>query len=160
MATVKNLIRRLSFIDENVFKEAVLQPALFIDVARYRVTKMRERCAAEAALQAFDAERSMTLRASKRDQKVTEGYFKARVHKHPRHRQLVATLNESEAREEFSKLLLEAGRMRNTAIKIVAEAQGFEGNRSTMNLERESANRRLSKEARRLFEKRRQLRNE
>lgn len=156
MATVKNLIRRLSVIDENVYKEAVLQPMLYVDLARYRVAKMRERCQAEAALQAFDAERSMTLRASKRDQKVTEGYFKARLHKHPRHRQLVATLNEAEAREEFGKLLLEAGRMRNTAIKIVADAQMVEGHRSTMNLERDNANRRLSTQARKLYAQRRQ----
>ncbi len=156
MATSNELIQRLSVIDENIRKEAVLQPLLFVDLARYRVAKMRERCQAEAALQAFDAERGLSLRANKRGEKVTEGYFKSRLQKHPRHRQLVAALDKAEQREEFGKLLLEAGRMRNSAIKIVAEAQIFEGGRSSMDLERQSANRRLSVEARKLYNRRRQ----
>lgn len=154
MSTVSKLIERLQVIDENIFAEATIMPLLFVDMARYRVAKMRERSQAEAELDAFDAEYSMTLRVKLRDTKTTEGYYKTRLRKQTKHKKLVARVEESKAREEFAKLLLEAGRMRSSAVKILAEARVYEGNPTTMKIDRQNALRRLSKEGRKLESRR------
>jgi hypothetical protein len=156
MKKVSELISQLTVVDENIRAEAIRQPQLFIEAVRYRVRKMRVRAQAEAELEAFDAQLSITLRAKaiRRGDKGTEGYFKARLQKHSKHRSLQAAVNAAEANEEFSKLLIEAYRMRRDAVKILADAQGYEAMREGVDIERSVVHRRLVREARILQTKR------
>lgn len=151
------LVDQLSVIDEDIRHEAVRQPALFIEAVRYRVSRMRIRSQAEAMFEAFVSRRGLVVRARVQGSKerVTEGAIKARVQKHPKFKLLQSALADAEAEEEFSKLLLEAFRMRRDAIKILADAQNYEAGRSVMDLERKDVTRKLSNEARRVQQARR-----
>ena len=157
MSLVGDLIRKLAIISENNVIEAVNQPLLFIEAAKYRVDKMRSTKAAEGALEAFAAERAMRIRAKGTrtgEGRITDSYVKATLQKNPRYRELSAAIDDAEAKEEFSKLLLEAYRMRRDAIKIISDTNGFNAARGTAEIEREQAHKRLSNEARRLQSRR------
>lgn len=151
------LVEHLSVIDEDIRTEAVRQPALFIEAVRYRVSRMRKRAQANAEFEAFVSRRGLVIRARSQGGKdrVTEGAIKARVQKHPKYRLLQSAVSDAEADEEFSKLLLEAYRMRRDAIKILADAQNYEAGRSVMDFERKDIVRKLSNEARRVQQARR-----
>jgi hypothetical protein len=158
MKPVSDIISGLAIVAENIDEEAIVQPLLFVEAARYRVYRMRVRAQAETALDQVTGELGLHIRARKAggSERITNDYIKSRVQKHPRFRRLQSELQQAEQKEEFSKLLLEAYRMRRDAIKIVAEAQAAEGLRQVSGIERESATRRLRIEARRLQARRRQ----
>lgn len=151
MTKSADLIEQLSVIDENINAEAVRQPALFMDAVRLRVACMRRRAQAEAELESFVMRRSLVIRTqSAGKERATEGFIKARVHKHPKFKQYQSALIDAQAEEELAKLLLEAYRQRNSAIKILAESQNYEANKSVMDFERKDATRKLSNRARQI----------
>jgi hypothetical protein len=153
MKPVSDIINSLAIVAENIDEEAIMQPMLFVDAARYRVAKMRVRAQAETALDQITGELGLTIRARGSDssERITNDYIKSRVQKHPKFRRLQTELQQAEQKEEFSKLLLEAYRMRRDALRIVAESQAAEGLRQVSGIERKSAERRLSQEARKLY---------
>lgn len=157
MKKASQLIAQLAVVDENMRAEVINQPVLFVDAVRYRVSKMRQKAQAEAELEYFDSLLGLSIRAKKHvaGEKATEGYYKARLLKHPKHRALQAALSRAEAREEFSKGIVEAYRMRRDALKILADAQGYESMRAVSEVEKATAYRRLSIEARKLQDSRR-----
>lgn len=157
MRSLKEIISAIAIVDENVRNEAIRQPVLFINAVRYRVRKMRERAAAASALEQFSAEYVLSLRAKKRGEKLTEGYFKGRLQKSVLYRQRVQELHRTEEREEFAKLILEAYRMRRDAIRIIADAQNYEGIKEGSEIERMEAHRKLSKKAQELYKRRRRI---
>lgn len=155
MLKVSRLIESLSVVDENILAVAAGQPLLFVEASRYRVAKMRQRSRAEAALEACASELGLRFRTpTGNEQRITEGYVKTRLLKHPRYRQMKEEVDRAEEREEFAKLLLEAYRMRRDAIKIIADAQTYEGAKGAYQVERDDMHRRLSNEARKLQERR------
>ena len=148
--TSDQLIKELSVLDENVLAEAARQPALFIDAARYRVSKMRKRAQANAALEARWSHLALRIRAQKNEEgerRLTEAALKASVESRRSVKELRAGLERAYEEEEFSKLILEAYRMRRDAIRIIAEAQNIEGIRGTKELEHIEQRNRLRKEA-------------
>jgi hypothetical protein len=150
LVKLSNILRALPVIDENVWAESARQPLLFKDAARYRVSKMRVRSAAKSEMEAFAAQYGLRLRSRL---KVTEGHIKAKVETHPKYRRLRAAYEEAEAREEFSKLVLEAYRQRRDAIQIIAKHEDIEGNKETAEIERLEQRRNLSLRARSLQSK-------
>ena len=158
MKPVSEIINGLKIVAENIDDEAVMQPLLFVDAARYRVAKMRIRAQAETALGQISSELGLSVRArGSGDTRITNDYIKSKVQKHSRYRVAQEELQEAEQKEEFAKLILEAYRMRRDAIKIVAESQAAEGLRQVVGIERESAIRRLKNEARRLYTRKHQV---
>lgn len=153
--TPDELIESLTLVDENVRNEAVRQPILFIEAARYRVLCMRRRARAENEAELFSSQLGLRIRArGAGGDRITNDYIKARVQKNTKFIELQSALNKATANEEFSKLLLEAFRMRRDAIRVIADAQGYEAAKLDYEAERVDQTRRLSIEARKLQAKR------
>lgn len=152
MIGAKELIRRLPVVDENILAEAARNPVFFMDAARYRVSKMRMRLAAEAALEYTSSRISLRLR--RRGEKSTEGAIKAALAIDSRIVPLRQALHSAEASEELAKLILEAIRYRRDAIRIIGEARVYEGVRESSEVERITAKRKLQQTARELNERR------
>jgi len=160
MVGSKELIERLSIVDENVLAEAAKQPLLFIDAARYRVGKMRKRAQADAALDFNRSSLGLKIRKKPSEDRVTEGAIKSLIDIDPTTRSLRAALDEAEAEEELSKLILEAYRYRRDAIRILAEAHVYEGIKESSEVERAETRRKLSRKARELEDRRSKLNND
>ena len=154
------LIAKLALVDENILADAARQPLLFINAARYRVSTMRRRATASAALDAGRASLALRIRAKKEGdggKKFTEAALKEKLENHSAVRALRADLDRAYEGEEFSKLILEAYRMRRDAIRVIAESQNIEGMRGGHEVERAEQNKKLRSRARRLEEQRRYL---
>lgn len=150
------LIDSLAIVDENILAEAAQQPLLFIAAVRYRVRKMRLKAQAEAALEQHDSGLDLRIRArgNKRGEKYTEGTIKATIRTNGPHKELQALYDQAAAEEEFAKGLLEAYRMRRDAIRVLAEAQQYEGIKDTAELDRIREQRKISAQARKLVAER------
>jgi hypothetical protein len=154
---VDQLIRSLAVIDENIRAEAIAQATLFIEASRYRVECMRVRMQAEAEFEAFSSKRWLVIREKKSQvskERITNDQIKSQLQIGSNYRRLKAAVNRAEAEEEFSKLLLEAYRMRRDALKILADAQGYEASKQTAELEKDMIHRKMEREARRLYSSR------
>ena len=125
---VDDLIKGLSFSDEEVVDAAKMQPTLFLHASRLRIQTMRNRVAAEARLQAERAERAgkFRMRGKEAGERVTEGQVQERLARIPEIIKLTKEVTDAEEYEEWSKLLLEAYRMRRDALKVVADMLGAE----------------------------------
>jgi len=135
-------------------------PDLFVQASRYRVSKMRATYAAKATLDEYEADRGLSVRQRLEDrgEKRTEKDIKSRVIKDKEYKRLRREVHRAEAREEFSKLVLEAFRMRRDAIRIIADHQHWEGGRQAAEVERIEQRKRLINEARELTNRRERLR--
>jgi hypothetical protein len=155
--TVDELIERLSILDENILKEAAEQPVLFLEAARYRVVVMRKRSEAVARKEYASSKLSLLIRAKVKatGDRITEDTVKSKVFRNKQYRVIHERAERTYEEEEFSKLLLEAYRMRRDAIRIIADAGRAEGISETAELERISARAKLHKEARKLADRRR-----
>lgn len=153
MLDIEGLISSLQIIDENVCVEAIKQPLLFVDASRYRVARMRERSKAEAELDEITSRLGLLYRSRAKDGKPTNDHIKALVQKSPRWKTARDRVHRAEEKEEFAKLLLEAFRSRQQALKIIADAHWYEASKATA-VERDMQNDRLRSQARRLQAKR------
>ena len=131
------LIERLALVDENILAEAARQPILFIDAVRFRVAAMRRRSQAVAELGAKRSRIALVIRAKgvAAGERVTDKNCAERVDKHSLIRELSDKVDRAIEVEEFSKLILEAYRMRRDAIRVIAESQIAEGMRATKEIE-------------------------
>lgn len=155
MKTVKELIEAVPIVSENVLVEAAAQPLLFIDAARFRVQKMRNRSQAMARYDSWCSKLGLHIRRAKTgDKRVTEGEVKDRIQIHQTTRAYDEALQKAFAEEEFSKLLLEALRMRRDALRVIAEAQLAEGTKEAAEIDRIAERRKLHKRARELEQQR------
>lgn len=134
---IDTLLKNLALLDENILAEAARQPLLFIDAARYRVAAMKNRAKAVAEADYRRSRIALAIRAKRNEagDKVTEASLKERVEKHSIVRQMREAVERAYETEEFSKLILEAYRMRRDAIRVIAESQIAEGMRETKELE-------------------------
>jgi len=153
----ETLISHLALVDENILAEAARQPILFLDAARYRVAAMRHRAQANAELDYRRSRIALTIRARKDasgEKKFTEAALKEKVESQTAIRELRDKTERSYEAEEFSKLILEAYRMRRDAIRVIAESQiaeGMRGSKETDQIARDQ----VRASARRLEEQRR-----
>jgi hypothetical protein len=150
----KELISRLSFVEANVLEEAAQQPALFYEVSKARVERMRRRSQATAEYESHKVALSMKYRASAKDfgERITEKSLEQRVESRRTTKEFRAAVESAEADEELSKLLLEAWRMRRDAIRILAEARVYQG--VNEDAETTRLQRKLADKARKLEERR------
>jgi hypothetical protein len=155
--TADKLIRTLALVDENIMFEAATQALKFMDAARYRVSKMRMRVRAEAELASFATSLELRLRARPEgDKRITEAWYKARIASHPKWLRLKRAVEDASEREELSKLILEAFRMRRDAIRVIAEAQVYEAGKTVSTFEQLQEKRKLQFQQR-VLEKRRRV---
>lgn len=125
---LRYLLDSLDFSDEDVVEAAKKQAKLFLEAARFRVRKMRERIGAEAKYKALQASKGAKYRKSlaTTGARVTEGQISERVTANAEVKRALEAFQEAQEVEEFSKLLLEAYRMRRDSAKVVAELIGAE----------------------------------
>jgi hypothetical protein len=155
MAKLSQLIKLLAVVDENIINEAIRQPLLFVDAARYRVSKMREVSRSIARLESFVSEFGLRVRAKGAgDQRLTEGFVKSKIQRSPTYKKLQSAVHDAERKQEFAKLLLEAYRMRRDAIRIIADEKNYESGKRGAEVERIQQHRRLENRARELHRRR------
>lgn len=150
------LIENLALVDENILAEAARQPLLFIDAVRYRVHAMRKRSQAVAELDYRKSRLALSIRGKRSEagEKATNALVDAMVEKHSIVRGLRDNVERAFELEEFSKLILEAYRMRRDAIRVIAESQIAEGRSGVNEVERIEQSKRIRASVRKLDEKR------
>lgn len=151
---VQSLVESLPIVSENILEEAAIQPLLFLNAARYRVATMKLRSRASIDLDSFRSKVARTIRKQKdkMGQKVTEGTIREIVETHSQVRQKWEAYEEAIEREELAKLVMEAFRMRSSAIKIIAEANMYEGAETGSELSK-IMHKKLAKKAHELLDK-------
>jgi hypothetical protein len=151
-----DIIDRIPILDTDIMQVAADQPMLFIDAARYRVTKMRKVNESNAKVEYQRAFMMMRLRNKKHtDQsRVTEASLREKVDTSQEILDLRAEHERSREQDEFAKLILEAMRYRSKAIQIIADAQQYEGRSGAADVERIEQRRKLANEARKLHRER------
>ena len=125
---VEELISTLDFTDEDVLSAAKAQPLLYVHAVRFRIQQMRKRTKAESALSVLRSVKALALRqkGAAAGDRVTEGSIKERLDCDKEVLKASKQFNDAEQWEEYSKLLLEAFRMRRDALKVVADLIGAE----------------------------------
>jgi len=153
----KRLIKALQIVDENIKNEAAGQPLLFVEAARYRVACMRELSRAKTDLEAWRSQTWLKVKAKLDAEaketgggRVVNDQISAVVQRSKEFFSLTDAVADAEARDEFSRLLLEAYRQRMNGLKIMADADSFEFAQAA----KEDANRKLSKKAREMYDSR------
>ena len=156
MATSQELIEKLRLLDTNILAEAANQPMLFIEFARFRVSAMRKRAQAVAAIEQQRAAFYLQIRRENDalGEKATEATISAIIETKKETKKAREEMERAYELEELSKLMLEAARQRRDSIRIIAEGEHAEGNSLTAEEERISARRELSKKVRALEERR------
>jgi hypothetical protein len=119
---VQEILDRLDFAPENVIAAAAENPRLFMKAVDHRLDQMHSRSEAEMDLEQSEARADLHIRdeARKLGEKITEKAIE----------QLLTTENTliekrrklalKQEQEEYSKLLVEACRMRRDCLEIVA----------------------------------------
>ena len=115
------LIGKLRLTPENVVAEAAENPALFHDAVEYRIGCMHNKNEAEMALDAEKADVSMRIRHNARSvgEKTTEASIDALITRSPRVQKKTRILHDREEMDEYSKLLVEAFRMRRDCLEVI-----------------------------------------
>lgn len=101
--------------------EAANTAALFTQAAEYRVECMRDKNNAEMNYDVARADAELRIRteAAQNDTKITENGVKARLEVDVDLSAFRTKYNDATEREEFSRLLVEAFRMRSKMIEVV-----------------------------------------
>lgn len=122
---LKTLLDGLNFEELAIAEAALLQPRLFVACADYRIQLLRKRKSLEASIKSRVTRQSLRLRSKYREmgEKLTEAELKNLLMRNEPIQLAEAELADIEAEEEYSKLLLEAYRMRKDAIQVIAQAQ-------------------------------------
>jgi hypothetical protein len=154
--TARQLIEKLPIVSEDVLAEAAVQPQLFMEAAQYRIEKMRGRSQASAELEQNRSRIALKVRAEKdpTGKKPTEGAVMARVELSATTKQFRQNHDDACAKEEFSKLILEAYRMRRDAIRILADHMLYNRTTNEAELNHIEESRQLRSKARQLLKAR------
>lgn len=125
---LQSLLDALDLTPETVLKAAGEQPVLFMDAARYRVGRMERRVRAKAVLETGKAECALRMRREAEDngEKITEGKIGNLIDADAVIITLRANYEDAEVEDEFSKLLLEAFRVRRDCIRVISDLTGAE----------------------------------
>jgi hypothetical protein len=124
IVSVGDLLDNISFQDEEVVQAAMVQPKLYLEACRLRVQKMRARMQLDSMLRVKEADVELRIRKWYTDRskdKPTESHIKAKISKDKPLQELTKRRQEVFQEEEFCKLLVEAFRMRMSALKVVGE---------------------------------------
>jgi len=122
-SSIANVLNRLEFSPDDCVRAAAENPLLFRDVIDYRIDKMRDRNAAKMQMEKIKAEIELAIRADARanGDKVTEGTIDAKLLVDPKVDKAIKLFNAAEEADEYSRLLLEAIRLRRDALKVIGD---------------------------------------
>lgn len=120
---LEELLDRIDFQAENVVAEACDHPRLFAEAADYRMKRYRVRLETKAQYEEGRAAAALEVRrrSQKTETRMTEDNLKEILLCDPKLRTLRVQVDEAEVADEYSKLLLEAMRMRRDCLRVVAD---------------------------------------
>lgn len=149
VVALKDLLERLEYTEETLHVAVLEQAKLFMEASNYRVRKMRERQQAEAEWERVKAVIGLKLRRQKKSGRggVTERHIMDLVEASQTARAAKKKYQTAAQLEEWSKLLLEAFRMRRDSLKVLASFVYVE---DTMRVGHEESRKRMQREKERL----------
>lgn len=120
---IGDLLAQIDFSPDNVVAAAATNPKLFVKSIEFRVECLRKRNAAKMAWEKGQAEADMAIRreARKSGDKVTERYIEEQVLLDPGVATLATKFTAADEMDEYSKLIVEAFRMRRDCLKIIGD---------------------------------------
>ncbi len=120
---IRKLLSKLDFSIEGLAEASVEQAKLFERAAEYRTSCLRERLKAEAAYDLAKASRSLVLRhrAEAEGRKITEGLVGDSVTASRSVKESLALFIDAQVLDEYSKLLVDAFRMRRDSIRVLED---------------------------------------
>lgn len=122
------LLDQIEFSPENVVQATAVNSVLFKQSLDYRLERMLEKSRVDMNNKRVRAETELSIRekAKQRGEKITESHISSLLIIHP----LIVTsddeLENAKTYDEYSKLVVEAFRMRRDCLKIVAEVMRTE----------------------------------
>jgi hypothetical protein len=120
---ISELLTQIDFSTDNVVAAAAGNPRLFVRAVDFRVQAMRKRSAVKMAWEKAQAEADLDIRANARQsgEKITERYIEEQVLLDPTVSRLAKAFSQADELEEYSKLIVEAFRMRRDCLRIVGD---------------------------------------
>ena len=120
---IQSLLDQIPFDAANVQEAAAANPALFVKSIEYRIDSFRARTAAKMALEEAEAQKDVDLRKEARTtgDKITEKNIEQLLTLSPRIKQKREEYSQAEALDEYSKLVVEAFRMRRDCLRIIGD---------------------------------------
>jgi hypothetical protein len=120
---VQSLLELIPFDAANVQEAAADNTALFVKAIEYRIDCFRSRSTAKMALEEAEAQKDVDLRKEARatGDKITEKNIEQLLTLSPRIKQKREEYSKAEALDEYSKLVVEAFRMRRDCLRIIGD---------------------------------------
>ncbi len=121
--TVAELLGKIDFSPDNVIEAAAVNSVLFVDAIDYRRECLSKRNAAKMVMEQIQAGKDLNMRREARalGDKITERHIETSLLLDPDVADAMRLYDEAEELDEYSKLVVEAFRMRRDCLKIVGE---------------------------------------
>ncbi len=120
---VESVLSKLEFAPEDCISAAARNPLLFRDAADFRVSCLRKRNAAKMAWESGSGARELKLRKEARagGEKITNDEVTASLLTDPTVALLRKKFDDADEMDEYSKLVVEAVRMRRDALRVIGD---------------------------------------
>lgn len=120
---IKGLLDRIDFSSDNVVAAAAENAPLFRVAIDYRIDCLRSRNVAKMAWEVAEAELELKLREDARlnGERITEGHIKALLQADAGIAEFHKKYLNSDELDEYSKLVVEAFRMRRDCLRIIGD---------------------------------------
>ena len=121
--SISLLLQSIDFSTDNVVEAAAKNPGLFVQAIEFRFQCLRKRNAAKMAWEKQMAQADLNIRKAAREsgEKITERYIEEQVLLDSGVSFLAEQFSAADEMDEYSKLLVEAFRMRRDCLKIVGD---------------------------------------
>lgn len=118
---IASLLNKIDFSPERVVDAACENSLLFVQAIEYRRQCLEKAKNAKMSWEKGKAEKDLSIRRNARqnDEKVTEGHITSQILVDPGVDKLAQELSKAEVHDEYSKLVVEAFRMRRDCLRIV-----------------------------------------
>lgn len=123
METLKKLLQKIEFSSDNIVAAAADNSALFLKAVEYRIQAYRAKSAAKMALETMQAEKELKIRGQAREigERITERNVEALLLIDKEVRNQMEAFNQADEEEEYSRLVVEAFRMRRDCLRIIGD---------------------------------------
>jgi hypothetical protein len=120
---IQRLLAQIDFSADNVVNAAAANPTLFVRAIEYRLQCLQRRNAAKLAWECAQADAELKLRQNAREngEKITERNIEALLLQDDRVTAVGIAYTNTDEMDEYSKLVVEAFRMRRDCLRIVGD---------------------------------------
>jgi hypothetical protein len=127
---VRTLLNKIDFSPDNVVEAASVNPGLYVRAIEYRLQCLTEKSRQDMNHKRLRAETELEIRrhAKANDEKITEDHIKAKLLLNKDVSAAGEQAQQAETMDEYSKLVVEAFRMRRDSLRIVADMSRQEMN--------------------------------